>query len=363
MAEIKPIPTPLYMHWRRIRFQLLPPLVFIAVLGTIFYLWELELTPTSMTGEVYGVVNDVSPSRSGIIQELHVDIFDSVAKGDLIARIQLQPPELLEAAIGVLRAEIELTRLGGMDPILDQQRNLLNRQSMQQDWIAARGKLASLTIRRQQAEREYIRYQQLAADNHVSVSQADRLKSNFEALAAEEEETRALVQALELSVKNSKLLGDGEEFDINKSLAATLHWQEMRMKQLEADLNPVELRAPISGTVTVLLQKQGSYVSEGSPILTIRSEVPEHIVGYLRQPASFTPEAGATIEVVTRGGRRHSALAQIIKVGPQFEALGPAFQRPYSTQEERALPVLISMPSELALRPGELVELRFISKP
>lgn len=363
MAEIKPIPTPLYMQWRRIRFQLVPPLVFILVLGTIYYLWDQELTPTSMTGEVYGVVNDVSPSRSGILQELHVDIFDTVAKGDLIGRIQLQPDEVLAAAIGVLQAEIELTRLGGMDPILDQQRNLLNWQSMQQDWLSARARLASLTIRRQQAEREYTRYRQLAADNHVSASEADRLQSEFEALAAEEAETRTLVAALEQSLNSSRLLDDGTEFDINKSLSATLHWQEMRLKQLEADLQPVELRAPISGVITLLSQKQGAYVSEGLPILTIRSEVAEHIVGYLRQPSSINPEAGATVEVITRGGRRHSALAQIIKVGPQYEALGPAFQRPYNTLEERALPVLISMPPELALRPGEMVDLRLIANP
>lgn len=363
MPEIKPIPTPLYVHWRQIRFQLIPPIVFTLVLGTIFYLWEQELTPTSMTGEVYGVVNEVSPPRSGILQELYVDIFDTVSKGDLIARIQLQPPELIQAAIDVLQAEIELTRLGGMDPILDQQRNLLSWQSMQQDWLAARANLASLTIRRQQAEREYIRYQQLAQDKHVSASEADRLQSQFDALAAEEEETRKLVEALEQSVSNSRRLGDGTEFDIHKSLQATLHWQEMRMKQLEADLKPAELRAPLSGIVTMLLQKQGAFVREGLPLLTIRSEVPQHIVGYIRQPSNLTPEPGATVEVMTRGGRRHTTLAQIIKVGAQYEALGPAFQRPYNTLEERALPVLISMPIELALRPGEIVDIRLIPNP
>ena len=50
--------------------------------------------------------------------------------------------------------------------------------------------------------------------------------------------------------------------------------------------------------------------------------------------------------------------AQVLRVGAHFEPMGPAFQHPVALREERALPIKISLPPDLPLRPGQIVQIR-----
>jgi multidrug resistance efflux pump len=354
----RPIATPLAQRWKQIRSQALPAVVFLLAAGLVALLWRQEVAPTRMVGEVYAQSSDALSPRPGVVERLHFQLFDTVEQGDVIALIRWSPAEQLAAEQAVLQAEMRLSELGGLDPALDQQRNLLNWHQLHGDWVEASGQLQVLQVRLAQAERDWSRARSLRDQRFLPEADYEGLESAYLSLQAEVDAQRKLVASLE---RARLLTGAGSataEPDIQAARAATRAWQQKRLELLQAEAEPVLLRAPISGVITALHQQQGGFVDAGLPLATIRSTQPLHIVGYLRQPASQIPEEGSRIDVITRGDRKLRAEARVRKVGPQFEPLGPAFVRPFAEQEERALPLLISLPEGLSLRPGEIVDLR-----
>ncbi|MCC5789686.1 MAG: HlyD family efflux transporter periplasmic adaptor subunit [Opitutales bacterium] len=222
MPEYPTIPTPLWIRWRQFRTQALPFLIFAGVVLAVAYLWNREIAPTHMVGEVYAPVSEAIAPEAGILTSLKKGLYEEVEAGEIIARIEPLPAE----------------------------------------------------------------------------------------------------------------------FGI--------------------PTQPIEVRAPTAGIITALSSQPGTFIQAGTVLATIRSNQPEYIVGYILQPAGNLPQAGDSIEVVTRGGQRQSALSTVRSIGPQFEPLGPAFQHPFSETEERALPILIDIPPGLSILPGERIDLRII---
>ncbi len=114
--------------------------------------------------------------------------------------------------------------------------------------------------------------------------------------------------------------------------------------------------------MTKVFRHPGDFVGVGEPIAEIRSKYAESIIGYFKAPLPVRPQVGMEVDVVSRGsGRSTSVRARVLAVGPQFEALQPAFLRPMPvTIEERALPVLISLSEQASLIPGEIVDIRLL---
>lgn len=356
--ETKPVPTPLSQRWRQFRTQVMPVLVFLAAATIVVILWERESVPSRLVGEVYAPSSELFSPRSGLVESLNFAPFDVVQKGDVIAVIRWTPEEQLVAERAMIEAEIRLSELGGLDPVLDQQRNLLNWQSLRNDWVAARGRLDVLEVQRAQARRDWQRAQNLHDADHLSASEYERLENLYRSLDVEVEATRRQVRVLEEASRLSRIDPDSDELDWARVLEATRWWQHKRLELLEAEARPLMLRAPITGVITQIYQQEGGYVAADTPLAIIRASEAPHILGYLRQPTDSIPVVGTEVEVITRGDRKLRAAARILEVGPQFEPLGPAFIRPFATQEERALPLLISIPEGLDLRPGEIVDLR-----
>ena len=87
------------------------------------------------------------------------------------------------------------------------------------------------------------------------------------------------------------------------------------------------------------------------------------IVGYLRQPVSETPSVGARVEVRTRGLHRQVGQATITEVGTEIEPVAPALLGPVKLANlELGLPISVSIPPELKIMPGELVDLTLLPK-
>jgi multidrug resistance efflux pump len=129
----------------------------------------------------------------------------------------------------------------------------------------------------------------------------------------------------------------------------------------EAELNPIIVRAAVDGMVDVIYHRVGEAVTEGEPIVGIAPFNAVRIIGYLRPPILQEPKLGARVEVRTRGPRGQVGSAEIIEVGSQFEPLPPALQIPVRlTTTELGLPLSISVPPSLKIRPGELVDLKLV---
>jgi hypothetical protein len=113
--------------------------------------------------------------------------------------------------------------------------------------------------------------------------------------------------------------------------------------------------------VAMIYRHSGEAVAAGEPILMIAAGTSSRIVGYLRPPVLQEPQVGARVEVRTRNNPRVTGIATVQEVGTQFEMVAPALQLPLKlAATDVGLPVGISIPTNFKIRPGELVELRFL---
>jgi multidrug resistance efflux pump len=359
MAKRKPIPIPFRVRWQEFRVQAIPFVVCGAAVFGVITLWDEQTAPGEVVGEVEAVVSQISAPQPGSLAQLFVRRFDEVEAGQVVGQVVVTPPDVLHSSLSILKAEIELTRLGWIDPVLDQQRNLLQAENLRIDWLSRRAELAIRQIELQQAEREYERQARLVDRGTVSVEAYEQARSQREVLAQSVTEERLLVAELEAAYK--RVAGQrAEDSDLSQAIAATLNLHQERLRLKEAELRPIQLMAPMSGTVSAVHRHSGEYVSQGEAVVTIRSSRAEHIVAYIRQPLPIEPAVGMAVEVRSRNAGKTVGLGNILSIGSQMEPLTPVYQRPFFDAYESGLPILVSLPPELDVRPGELVDLKLV---
>ena len=166
MNSLPAIPTPPAQRWKDFRLQGLPIIAFAVVAATISYMWSRNLAPTTFVGEVEAVQENVASPKPGQLADLSVDQFQSVKAGEVVARVITTDPKVIEASLGVIRAEVELLKTG-MDPILNQHRDAVNYQQLRLGWLVQRVDLAAARVRLQFAESELQRVARLFAENIV----------------------------------------------------------------------------------------------------------------------------------------------------------------------------------------------------
>ena len=106
-----------------------------------------------------------------------------------------------------------------------------------------------------------------------------------------------------------------------------------------------------------------TFLPFGEPIATITAYNSVRIVGYLRAPIAEPPAVGTRVEVRTRGLRREVGQATITEVGTEIEPVTPALLGPVKLANlELGLPISISIPPDLRIMPGELVDLTLLPK-
>jgi multidrug resistance efflux pump len=153
----------------------------------------------------------------------------------------------------------------------------------------------------------------------------------------------------------SKVTGD--------PLAATIAVQEAKLKLTEAELIPVTVKAPMDGIVTIVYHRVGEAVTPGTPIVALATLEPVRIVGYLRPPIQQELKPGMQVSIRTRGAHRRSGSATILEVGTQLEIVPATLLGPVNfANVVQGLPLDISLPSNLKLRAGEVVDITLLSR-
>jgi multidrug resistance efflux pump len=141
-------------------------------------------------------------------------------------------------------------------------------------------------------------------------------------------------------------------------LRAAIAVQESKLRLTEAELSPITLRAPVDGMVNLIFHRTGEAIMAGEPIVTIAAYDSVRIVSYIRAPVMNEPSVGTRVEVRSRGPRREVGFANIVEVGTQLENIVPALAAPVKfSAVELGLPISVSLPSNLRIRPGELVDI------
>ncbi|PYK98838.1 MAG: hypothetical protein DME19_10970 [Verrucomicrobia bacterium] len=370
MNSLPAIPTPPAQRWKDFRLQGLPIIAFAVVAATISYMWNRNLAPTTFVGEVEAVQENVASPKPGQLADLSVDQFQSVKAGEVVARVITTDPKVIEASLGVIRAEVELLKTG-MDPILNQHRDAVNYQQLRLGWLVQRVDLAAARVRLQFAESELQRVARLFAENIVprgipqqatgqnGVSGYEVALRDRDALRTEVEERGNVVAEIEQKLRELKVPETWENPQTTSpAISAAIAVQDEKLRLTEAQLNPSILKAPMDGIVSKVLRRSGETVLAGDPIITLSAPRAQRIIGFMRQPLPFEPKVGDPVKVYTRRPHRQVADARIQQVGVQMELVSaPMRIRGFGTAMERGLPVLLNLPAGLEVHPGELVDL------
>jgi multidrug resistance efflux pump len=360
MNASPPIPAPPALRWREFRIRYLPVLFFAAALGGVCVLWQQNLTSPMLTGTVEIRYAQVSSPYAGTIAQLHVNRFQNVARGTPVAVLVPNDPR---AALDVVRSELDILQ-AKLGPHLTQQRNETDYERLRLDWLSQRVQLATARVNLGRARNDLSRYEELHKQKLVSDEIYEIVLGTEQALAAEVQERSNLVSDISLGLKRLEILGAPRPADDPMhALMAALQTQEQKLSQAAAGTEPVTLVAPMAGTVSMVDRQAGENLSTGDPILTITATDPEHIISYLRQPIPFEPRVGMQMEVRTRALRGQSGIARITGVGSQFESItnSLAIARRGGTLD-LGLPIKISLPPGLKVRPGELVDLTLVAE-
>jgi multidrug resistance efflux pump len=358
-----PIPIPLEQRWFDARVRFLPALMFAGALVGAVMLWKGDVGAPALIGQAEPVLADVSCQKTGVISDLIVTRFQRVKMGDPIGRVNVVDPPVLTASLAVIQSEIEMLR-ATMMPITQRQRTAMEYDKYRLEWLKERAQLASAQFELLYAESEYRRMETMFKDKIVSERTYEQAREQRDRRQGEVNELSKLVAECETdfaelqltnTVDLSKVTGD--------PLAATIAVQEAKLKLTEAELIPVIVKAPMDGIVTTIYHRVGEAVTPGTPIVALATLDPVRIVGYLRPPIQQELKPGMQVSVRTRGLRRQSGSATILEVGTQLEIVPATLLGPVNFASiVQGLPLNISLPSNLKLRAGEVVDIALLSR-
>jgi multidrug resistance efflux pump len=354
---LPPIPTPAAHGWRRIRQHFLPGVVFAAGVAATVVVWSRWVAPSAMLGEVETIRAEVRPVRAGVLADVAVRMLQPVRAGDVLARLAVAEPQVLDASLAVIRAEIEVMRQ------TTEQRTLLDYERLMLDLMSERVKLAALKSQLHQAESTFARVKNLHQGRLVTDEQFEEAQNARDALVLQVKAQNELVARITPeSTAGAPVEGGLTLPSPARTLRASLQLQEEKLRLTEAQLRPVPLVAPIDGVVTLVYRRAGEAVSTAEPIFQITALAVENIVGFVRPPVGAGPKPGDIVEVRTRALPRRIATGTVAQVGVHLEPIPPtllaALHLPVSSvPTELGLRVHVAAPASLALRPGEQVDI------
>jgi multidrug resistance efflux pump len=354
-VSYKPIPTPFWVRWREFRVALLPMIVFSLIAAACFILWSDNATSSGVAGIAEGMRSAVSSPRVARVQEILVKPYQEVNAGDPIAIVLPIDPR---AELGLFQTELNLARIG-LQPSLAEE-NVMNFEQIRVDVLRTKAELAIARVNLERMDNQVRRNEPLFRDQLLSEDLHDLAVKTRDAFRAEVIEKSNAVAQIEKRLGELEAYGSPLAGATNANVAATLSRLNLLRQQVATNWMPITLRAPISGMVSGIGHQPGETALEGEAIVSINSLISDRVIGYLRQPYPVDPYVGMEVMLTTRERKPRRFEGSISHIGAQIELItnALAFIRPGSLVDA-GLPIAITVPPEINVRPGEIVDLTF----
>ena len=348
MDSLPPIPTPASQRWREFRIQILPLVIFVITLVAIAMMWRNFVQPSGIVGHVEAIQANVISLSDGVITDLMVERFQVVTNGQLLGTVQTTDPEMLKASLAAVQSDLKLL----------QAQMRMDERRVDQSYQQLR-----LDILREQVDLELARGQSIVASNTLNRTEY-LVKEGLETslvLDIDRSAKEALDQEIRIRMINIanwqealKNAAPGQELINDPVILEAIKAKE---EELSQTLKPSQLRSPMNGVVSIVYRRTHERIVRGEPIITVSATKSEHVVGYIRQPVNALPQVDDTVLIRTRTQKRQVAEGRIVKVGAQYELINPALLSTDSNRVEMGLPILVSLPQNLSVSPGEFVDL------
>jgi multidrug resistance efflux pump len=347
------IPISPEQRWKIFRTRALPMVVFSLAFIAVAILWEQTVTGPTVAGEVARVNSIVASPTAGTLTKIYVSPFEVVKKGTPVAEVQPIDPR---SSLDLMRSQLDnlRARLNPDITVLGYDLNLQRLRVPLQEQVALRTAESNLKF----TEAERARGEAMLKTKVISPQEYDLLLKKKEGLQTKIAQRKQLIADLDREIQK---LHRADTDNSQSSVEELLQEHEKKLRELETNVRSLTIRAPIDGMVYIVNRQLGENVTAGEAILTVASNKSDRIVTYLREPFPFTPEVGMEVTIRTRTFHRIGATAHVIRVGTTIEPISNSLLR-QTTRPEVGLPIEVHVPTELALRPGGIVDLTFSSR-
>jgi multidrug resistance efflux pump len=374
-TKLPPIPSPPGTAFREFRINVMPALVFGAVLAAAAYTWKSYVGPSTWVGEAESNRAIVSCSQSGRVVQLRVGPLQKVVAGEPLVQILTTDPKILEAQLALSKARIDFVRFS-VDPGLRKENNRITYQKLRLDWMRERANLSIAKARLIFTESEYERARRLyvhdapattaspsepVVQRPISAAEYEKALADLNSNRAEVEELTRLVSDMDLAVRDIEPEEAKFAAEEPNAIRAAVLVEERQLGLIEAQLAPITLSAPIDGFISSVHRRAGEAIAPGDPIVTISQGNSDRIVAFVRQPLMMDVTTNKQIEVRTRGGSKATGIGQVLAVGTQMEPIHSQLlpnRGQGNANPEYGLPILVSIPAGMRLYGGEVVDLR-----
>lgn len=116
-----------------------------------------------------------------------------------------------------------------------------------------------------------------------------------------------------------------------------------------------DITAPTGGQLVRINIHPGQPVKTGELLFTIAADHGRYVTTYLRPDQRTVPELGSSVSIRLADGPSPTYRGSVARVGPQLVPIPSNGQRKGHKNAQMGLPVIIALPPEAAMRPGEAV--------
>lgn len=393
---MKKISSRNYLQGLRVHF--LPILVWLGVVACVVVLLFHRSERFEVLGIAQGRVRQIAATCTGRLKSVHVQLFDKVNLGDIVAVIDIVlDNEDLQSQLDTITAQINhlMAQLGPIqdtllaekadrqaNQIADKRRYAVDIESARLEILRTNALIASDQILLEDLASEVKITKDLLEKKAVVPYELEKIQVRHNALAKKIKENQNLFEQAKTNLQQN--LQRSDEYDqhqlyhpsVDKALDVirkAIKVQEQLMNEILVKREPLELKSPVSGVVIPIqtqanqfrlqrpgediFRRPGEVVVSGQPICAIAQDEPSEIIAYVSGNQLGQVWKGMIVQLIKNRKPEQIAKAHVTYLGPTVELMPERLWRnPNIPQWGR--PVLIEMPVGLKLVPGELVGIR-----
>lgn len=358
--------------------------VWMVAVASAVFLFQHRNQRFEVLGIAQGQIAEVAATCTGRLKTVPVELFSEVEKGDIVAVIDtVLDDQDIESELKVITAEIQrLTAevASTKDRLIAEadDRDINKTESIRRFFADVEDfRLEVLKIKVQiqtdmillkDFELEVRIAKDLFEQEAISSYELQKAETAYNALAMKVNENQNLLTETEISLRHAQQRRD--QYSQNEIIAPAIESslevihkaigvQQARIAELTARGQYFSLRAPISGVVNRIHCANGKALLAGEAILSITEKQPTEIIAYVEENRVKEVKQNMEVKLVKHMNPPMIAVSQIVSLGSAIEMMPERlWQNPDIAQWGR--PILIKIPPEFKLFPGETVGVKGI---
>ena len=372
----------------RLFLRILPVLVWSGAVLCVVVLYNRRAAQFEVVGLAQPEVRQVAATCSARLISVPFQLFDKVKEGDTVAVLSIElDDERIDAEMATIQADIDLVEVQLTELRDNYVADVNNRKSewwaemraFTADVVMATARIvdANAILENDQAMLEEMKtgIRRFTFENQTKLGTGDiptynklqTLKDNHDELARKIGRDKGVLdkykKLLEEAEQRKKryeawipIYGTSDE-DAERVIGLAREALERRKDELLVRREKLVLTAPCDGYVSQIQSEVGEAVMQGVEILRIAKEKPRAIIAYANEGIVGQLSIGKRVEVVKGSMPPQKGWSNVTYIGPAVEQMPQRLWRnPNFPQWGR--PLLIEIPLDMTLIPGEMVGIR-----